>query len=521
MSLPNSSTWASCRALGALLLLASAFGLGMPADPVSGQSVDYDLGIQEHIFENGLRLLVVARPDDPRVACKIFTDFGAIVELPGELGSAHFLEHLMFKGTPSLGTRDWSLEAPLQESIDATERALVEERNRARNELRQRGVFQEYQHAASTPKLDSLQAEIDGLSAEVSRLREHGAMMRWYQAFGGTGLTATTEQEYMKFDINLPRERVELFLRVEADRMRNSVFREFDEERMILVEQRLGDLNRPSTPFREALNASVGTVHPVFYPEGHPTDFYQYTRGFQRDLYEQYFVPNNTTLVFVGGVTLDQMVPLVERWFGSMARQPEPTRSKGVEPLPRGERRLTWRASDLSPRVDVRHMIPGVGHPDRARVDVLAELLGLEVRAQLATAGINATTDVNTRVVHETRFGIPGSLNIEVVTGNERSLAAAERAVVRAIDRLRAGVIPRGRLELAKKLLRTQWFRTAADADALAFQIGHFQTMDRWQTLEAFLIARERTTQEEIQRVAAKYLFIDNRTTGVVIGAGS
>ncbi len=498
-----------------------AFTFVFPFGPLSGQSTDYDLGIREHVFDNGLRLLVAERPGDPRVAAKIFTDFGAIIELPGELGSAHFLEHLMFKGTRTLGTNSWDQEAPLQEELDRTERALVEERNRARNELRQRGVFHEYKHAESTPRLDSLQAEIDRISRDVSRLRDHGAMMRWYQAFGGTGLTATTEQEYMKFDINLPRERVDLFLRVEADRMQNTIFREFDEERMILVEQRLGDLNRPTTPFYEALSATVGAVHPVFYPEGYPTDFYEYTRAFERDLYEQYFIPNNTTLVFVGGVSLEEMVPKVQRWFGSMERRPEPTRSKGVEPLPRGERRMTWRAADLSPRVDVRHLIPGVGHPDRPRIDVLGEVLRMEVEAQLRSVRVAGTADVNTRVIHETRFGVPGSINIEVVTGNPRTVAAAEAAIVRAINRVRAGVIPRDRLALAKKKLRVEWLRTAANADALAFQIGHFQTMDRWQTLSEFLLARDRTTVEELQRVATKYLFADNRTTGVVVGVGS
>ena len=57
--------------------------------PLSAQDFDYTLPIEEHVFENGLRLLVMHRADDPRVAAKIFTDFGAIVEEPGELGAAH------------------------------------------------------------------------------------------------------------------------------------------------------------------------------------------------------------------------------------------------------------------------------------------------------------------------------------------------------------------------------------------------------------------------------------------------
>ena len=82
--------------MGIYLIISLAL-LGSVAN-LQAQPSMYDLPIQEHIFENGLRLLVLEKPGDHRVACKIFTDFGALVETPGDLGSAHFLEHLMFKG---------------------------------------------------------------------------------------------------------------------------------------------------------------------------------------------------------------------------------------------------------------------------------------------------------------------------------------------------------------------------------------------------------------------------------------
>ncbi len=486
------------------------------AGSLAGQQGPADrLDIREHVFANGLRLLVLERPGDARVECKIFTRFGALIEEPGELGAAHFLEHLMFKGTHTLGTTDWARERPLRERQDQTERLLIEELNRARNDLRERGVFHDYRRAETTPTIDSLTRAIRDLEREAAVYRDGGAMMRWYQAFGGTGLTATTEQEYMKFDINLPRERVELFLRVEADRMVNSVFREFDEERMILVEQRYGDLNRPTTPFYEALNATVASVHPVYWPEGYETDFGQYTRAYERDLYRRYFVPNNTTLVFVGGVSLEEMVPLVERHFGGFERAPEPMREKAVEPRPTAERRMIWRGTGLAPRVDVRHRIPGIGHPDRPAFDVVRELLADQIRGELASMRLSGTVDVNTRVVHESRFGVPSTLNAEVVVAAPTQVQTAETAVLRAIDRLAGSPVDAARLGHAKKRLRTEWYRTAADAGALAFAIGHFETMDRWTTLAEHLRAREETTAEDVVRLVARYFTPENRTTGI------
>ena len=500
----------ACSVVMALcFLLVSGGGLSASSDK-------YDLPIKEHIFKNGLRLLVLEDANDHRVVCKIFTDMGAIHEMPGEYGSAHFLEHLLFKGTETLGTTNWKREKAIIAEINKTEAALIEALNLERNALRQRGVFLDYQHKASTPQIDSLKARIAALDQQGEKYRDNGAMMKWYQGYGGTTLTATTEQEYMKFDIDLPAERVALFLRVEADRMRNSIFREFDQERMILVEQRLGDLNRATTPYYEAMNALAQTVSLVYVPEGFMTDFYQYSRQYQRELYSQYFIPNNTTLIFIGGVTLEQMVPLVERYFGWMKREPEPMRMKAIEPKPTAEKRLIWRSNQLKPRVELRFQIPGVGHPERPHFDVLAEALSEELHAALKRHKISASVNVNTRVVHTSRFGLPATINIEVMPGSADALARCEDALIAELERLKTGFFADGVLSHAKKVLRTAWYRTARDKNKLAFEIGHFEVMDSWKSLQGYLEARETTTPATLQQLIQKYFIPENRSVGVV-----
>jgi predicted Zn-dependent peptidase len=502
--------WAAARLTVCLALFSTGPGF------VVAQDSPYSLPIREHVLDNGLRVLVLHRPGDARVAAKIFTRMGALNEVPGELGAAHFLEHLMFKGTETLGTTDWQAERPIRDRMRETEAALIEEWNRARNDVRQRGVFHDHRHSESTPRLDSLRDELTRLDREARRWRDHGAMMRWYQAYGGTRLTATTEQEYMKFDINLPVERVELFFRVEADRMVNTVFREFDEERMILVEQRLGDLNRPQTRYHEALAGVTGRISPVFWPEGYMPDFDQYTRDYEESLYREFFIPNNTALVLVGGVTLEQMVPLAERYFGWMERKPEPMRDRFTEPAPEAERRMIWRSTELEPRVEARFLVPGVGHPDRPHFDVLAETAADEMRAELSRAGIAASANANFNVIHTSRFGVPATLNIEVIVNREADLEAAEQRLLAVLDRMGRSPVSGERVAAARKRLRTAWHRTARNADALAFEIGHFFTMDRWQTLEEHLTTRERTSAADLQRLAAQYFIPENRTIGIV-----
>ena len=80
-------------------------------------------------------------------------------------------------------------------------------------------------------------------------------------------------------------------------------------------------------------------------------------------------------------------------------------------------------------------------------------------------------------------------------------------------------------LDRVKKHLRTAWHRLSSDAGRLAFEIGHFQTMDSWQTLQPYLEAREAATLQDLMRIAGEYFVAENRTMGVVVppeaGAGT
>lgn len=496
-----------------LLLLVLSFGLLTRA---SFSQSSYDLPIDEHVFDNGLRLLVLERPGDHRVSAKIFTDFGAMVEEPGELGSAHFLEHLMFKGTKTLGTTNWEKEAPLVEKLFELDAQLIAQMNKDRNAIRERAVFHNDEWRGTTPEIEAIRKQIAEVDKQINETRDPGAVMRWYQAYGGTQLTATTEQEYMKFDIILPKERLELFLRVEADRMSNTIFRGFDEERMILVEQRYGDLNRLTTPYNEQMNAVVGLVHPVFWPEGYLPDFYQYTRTYEKEFYDRYFVVNNSTIVLVGGIDMATAKPLVEKYFGWMERKPEPMRIKSVEPEPQAERRLIYRSEELAPRVEARFMIPGVGHEDRPVFDVMMEIGKRRLEDNMAKAGISASVNVNTRVVHTSIFGVPGSINFAVVVP-ENQVDRAEKVLLSTLEELKEGGPTSTELAIAQKRIKAQWERTTLDASRLNFAIGHYQVMDEWGTLETYLNARAAVDEAAVQKVASTYFIPENRTIGQVI----
>ena len=162
----------------------------------------------------------------------------------------------------------------------------------------------------------------------------------------------------------------------------------------------------------------------------------------------------------------------------------------------------------------MRYLIPAVGHPDRPAFDVLALIASDRIAAEAARRGIAGYPNVNTRVVHTDRFGVPATINFEFVVTDAEQLDAAEAALHAALDSLKARPDATD-LEKAQAKLRVAWYRTMRDASALGFAIGHFQTMDSWRTLPAYLRGRDETDAGDIARLASTYFVPENRSVGI------
>lgn len=482
------------------------------------------LGVREAVLDNGFRLLVVEDRRVPRVAARIWYRFGSMQEPNGEHGSAHFLEHVVHQGTTTVGTRDFAAERPILDEIHRTEQQLLAEINKQRNRLRERRVFYDETALPSTPEIDALRRKLYELEDRDDQYRDFWAEFNWYRRYGTIGyvdpVPASTEQEYLKIDIDLPKENLELFFRLEADRMVNAVLRGWEAQRFTVLEQILNGLSRPEIMFHNALDGATGQAHPVYIPDGgHPRDFAFYNRAAMLRMYDDYFVPNNATLALVGDITIDAARELGERYFGRVPPGPEaPARlDLEAEPVPRGTIRVDW-AEALDPRVVVRYRIPGVGHPDRPVFDTIAAL----VRGRFGAMGSrltgrtspSASVDADFRVIHTYRFGSPGAINFTAAAQRDEDLPAVEAAMLQSIADLRDGRIDPNALARARKALRLEWEQIRLDRGRLAVELGQFAIMDRWETLERYMAARQSASAEDIERVAREYFVPANLVVG-------
>ena len=487
----------------------------------SSQSGSRPLDIQEHVLDNGFTILVVEDHRVPRVAANLWIRVGSMQEPIGLHGMTHFLEHVIHQGTTTIGINDLVSELPILQEIYDTEQELIALRNRDRNRLRERDVFIDEMAWPGTPETQALRERLYELEDQDNAYRDFWTSYKWYLQYGGYArhqdpVPASTEQDYMEINMALPRQYLELFFRLEADRMANAVLRGWEAQRFTVLEQILGGQSQPQTRFNEAIDGVTASSHPVYRPDGgHIRDFGNFTRAAMHKIYDDYFVPNNAALVLVGDVTLAEAVPLAERYFGQLPRGPEPPADLDVEaePVPGGAIRLDW-TDPVSPQVHVRYRIPGMGHPDRPVLDLIAALLsgphGLAGQ-RLAIAGKSASVSADFRVIHTYRFGSPGAFNLVARAGVDDDLPVIEQELLATLHDLRMGQIDSAALARAHKRLRVEWAEFLDNPQELAFLVGHHQTMNHWSTLPALIKARDAATAEDVQRVASTYFVASNR----------
>jgi hypothetical protein len=202
------------------------------------------LGIDPHeiVFDNGFRIVLVEDHHVPRVAASLQYRFGALSERNGEHGTAHFLEHVMHQGTTTVGVKDRDLDRKLQRAIYDTEQELLAERSAHRNAVRERNVFYDEGDWPATEKEQALRRKLYELEDEQAKNRIFWEEYNWYRRHGGLmrhgdPVPANTGNELLRIEVDLPRERMEMFFRLEADRMVNAVLRGWEAQRFTVLEQ--------------------------------------------------------------------------------------------------------------------------------------------------------------------------------------------------------------------------------------------------------------------------------------------
>ncbi len=361
--------------LGRTILPATwlALAVFLSIAPARAQRVVVD----ERALDNGMQVLMVEKHDAPTIIGAIFFRVGASNETTGITGISHLFEHMMFKGSKVIGTTDYKRDQQIMKRLDALKDEMRKEERIMRENYRLGRVDDLYGPEARTPRYRELEKEFNALIEEQKSIALKDEFSEIYKKNGGYFLNAFTSDDMTAYFVRLPKNKIELFMWMESDRMQNAVFREFYSERDVVLEERRMSLeSTPTGRLEESFNAMFWESGPYGWDVfGWPSDLRSISREDARWYRNTYYSPNNATAIFIGDFNPDELFKMVKKYFGSIPRGDEdPPDVVTLEIDQVGDKRLAGEA-DTSPEIEIRFHTVGFQHPDSYPLQILAGVL--------------------------------------------------------------------------------------------------------------------------------------------------
>jgi predicted Zn-dependent peptidase len=465
----------------------------------------------EHKLDNGLTILMYERHQAPVVAVNMRFKVGGVDEVTGLTGIAHLLEHMLFKGTTTLGTSNWEEERKIIEQIDRVGGDLDAERDKGPK--------------ADPEKLKRLREELKQLQEQEAKYIVKDEMDQVYSTAGGVGLNASTSSDFTTYVVSIPSNKLELWMALESDRMQHPVLREFYIERdNVLEERRMRVDSDPDGTLWENFLAAAYEAHPYRNPViGWPSDVSLLPKAAVQSFLETYYSPNNAVVALVGDIQPDQVMTWMTRYFGSIPPKRIPRRVVTTEPEQKGERRLAIKF-DAQPQLLMGFHKPAP--PDRADyvLDVANVVLSEGLTSRLyrelveqkqIAAGVSASN------------GPPGGRydNLFILGGTPRHPHTAqelEMGIMEVIETMKREPISAAELEKARNQLRASFVRGLNSNGGLAAQLTSTQAMiGDWHYLATYDSIIATVTADEVMQTMRHYFTTDNRTVATLVTAES
>jgi predicted Zn-dependent peptidase len=471
--------------------------------------------VEEWTMANGMKWLFYERHDAPTIATGWVAHVGSANERPGITGISHFFEHMMFKGTNTIGTKDIALDLKLideQEQVRDEMRALMRE---MRARLRRGEIGSLDDPEAKTPRYKELEAKFDELVLKQRDNLIKDQLDQIYTKNGGEFLNASTNEDLTVYFMRLPKNKLELWAWLESDRLLNPVFREFYSERDVVFEERR--LRIESTPlgkFDEQFNSIFWEAHPYRWPVvGWASDIPMYTLQQAKDYFATYYAPNNVTGVLVGDFRTAEVKPLLERYFGRLKRGPMPPEVVTLEPKSLGEKRF-YAEAETSPTVRVWWQGVSMVHKDFAVLDLLTDILsGRTGRLTKALVLDKKIANNASAFVNGQKYG--GFVGAEVTVKDGQEPGAVEAALYEVIDRLKTETVPDQELQKVKNQAKANAYRRLSNATFIMFQLLQYDGAGDWKKINNQAEEVDAVTAADIQRAARQYFTRETRSVGV------
>jgi len=409
---------------------------------------------------NGLTVILSVNKKAPRLQSIMAIRSGSNNDPRNHTGLAHYLEHMLFKGTDQYGTLNWAKEKPILDSIQQ----LYEKYNSTTDKKARAEIYK---------KID----QTSGRAAHYAIANEYDKMMA---SMGAQGSNASTWYEYTNYFEDVPTASIEKYLAVQAERFRNPVFRIFHTELEAVYEEKNGSLDSDPDKVQETMYAAlfptnnygqqttIGTIEHLKNP----------SLAEIRKFYNNYYVPNNMALIMCGDFDSDSLIGKIDRYFGYM--QPKPVADYHPQPeLPMAAPIFKEVLGPDAEEVNIGFRLPGVSDPENELMIKMIESLLSNGKAGLIDINLNSNQLVLGAAASNSPYRDYSVFELRGRPRGGQSLEQVRDLLLAQIEKLKSGAFDESLMQAVVANYKLDEIQPLADNQYRAFRLFDDFIIDR------------------------------------------
>ncbi len=457
-------------------------------------------------LDNGLTVVICERPEAPVFSFFTHVDAGSVQDPLGQTGLAHMFEHMAFKGTDKIGTKDYAAEKVALEKVEQAYAAYIAERDKpvGRDEK----------------KLKDLEKAWKDAVAEADKYVKPNEFPQIVEINGGEDLNANTSDDETNYFYSFPENRLELWAYLESERFLHPVMREFYKERNVVIEERRMRVDsNPIGRLLEQFTTAAFQAHEYHRPTiGWMSDLNSFSATDAKKFFDEYYIPSNMVVTVVGDVKASETMPIIEKYFGRIPSRPRPDERTTTEPPQNAERRVVLQDMSQPLYLEGYHR-PDYRSPDDAVYDAIADLMSSGRTSRLYRALVR---DKKIAADSAGFTGLPGNKYPHLfafyafpLPGHKPEEMAD--AIHVEIEKLKNEDISDEELKMIKTRAKANLIRSLGSNEGLANNLALYQARyDDWRELFRSVDRIDKVTKADIRRVANQTFVPTNRTVGII-----
>ena len=455
---------------------------------------------------NGLTVVIYERPEAPVFSFFTLVDAGSVQDPLNKTGLAHMFEHMAFKGTETIGTKDYPAEKVALQKVETAYAAYIEERDKRLDR--------------DEAKVKQLEKAWKDAIAEANKYVIPNQFSQIVESEGGEGLNAFTNLDETAYHYSLPSNRLELWAYLESARFLHPVMRQFYDERNVVIEERRlrTDSNPIGRLLEQFLTASFQASEYHRPTIGWMSDLNTFSATDAEHFFHEYYIPSNMVIAVVGDIKAPETISIIEKYFGRIPSHEKPDERNTAEPPQNSERRVVLYETAQPLYLEGYHR-PDYLNKDDAVYDAIADLMSNGRTSRLYRALVR-----DKKIASDSAgfTGLPGIKYPHLFAFYAFPLPGhtpqeMEQAIRAEVERLKKEDVSDEELKMIKTRAKANLLRGLADNAGLAMQLASYQARyDDWRELFRSVDRIDKVTKADIRRVANQTFTSENRTVGII-----